>query len=386
MNKDVIHHLLLTMLIAAGCGSDFETFTAERERLACEIDEACGAEGLMCDEVSGYAKDDCVRYRPSKADECLEALEARLAEIEADAATCDPGWTWPDACSDADEWVSHRQGCNAVAGRPLQHEGQWVLAEVTRGRHWSRATAALAADRDTNRRHAAARWLELARAEHASVAAFSRASLELMTLGAPPHLLEGCHRAALDEIAHARLALDLARTLGDLDDEEAWDLGPLPAVPWRSVTLEQVAIDALLEGCLGEGAAAAAAQVATARATGRAVEVSETIAEDETRHAALAWATLRWALQRDRALAEPLADAFALALAERRARVRQTPTPEPDVAIHGLLDAAELARIELDVAERVVAPVLTRLLSRAHDDREPHAADPRGEALQPRIG
>ena len=53
-------------------------------------------------------------------------------------------------------------------------------------------------------------WIENARSEHASVPAFSRLSLTLMSLGAPARLVEGAHRAALEEIEHARLAFALA--------------------------------------------------------------------------------------------------------------------------------------------------------------------------------
>jgi hypothetical protein len=351
--------LLAVMLLAAGCGPEVETFTQERERLACEIDVACGGEyDYACGDLEGYDKDRCQRYLPGKAEQCLADLEARLAEIEDDAATCDPNWTWSEACSDALDWRGARRGCGSVSGRPLQHEGQWVLAAVTHGHTWSQATPKASTARSELDRHAAERWLEVARAEHASVAAFARASLELMAVGAPPQLLEGCHRAALDEIGHARLALGLARALGD----EAWDLGPLPLVPTRAVSLQQVAIDALIEGCLGEGGAAACAHVAADRAHGRAAEVVRTIAEEETQHAALAWATLRWALESDRSLAEPLAQAFDHALVQRRERARMVRASADAAAIHGLLGAEETAEIELDVAERVVSPVLARLL------------------------
>ena len=56
----------------------------------------------------------------------------------------------------------------------------------------------------------AAGWTDAARGEHASVPAFSRLSLTLMAMGAPSDLVEAAHRAALDEIEHARMAFGLA--------------------------------------------------------------------------------------------------------------------------------------------------------------------------------
>src|SRR5690606_32069497 len=56
-----------------------------------------------------------------------------------------------------------------------------------------------------------AAWLEVARAEHASVASFQRLGLELLQLGAPLDLIRDAARAALDEIEHTELARGLVR-------------------------------------------------------------------------------------------------------------------------------------------------------------------------------
>lgn len=53
-------------------------------------------------------------------------------------------------------------------------------------------------------------WTRVGLMEHASVAAFSRFSLQLMALGAPSDLLQKSHEAAADEIRHARDAFALA--------------------------------------------------------------------------------------------------------------------------------------------------------------------------------
>jgi len=46
--------------------------------------------------------------------------------------------------------------------------------------------------------------------EHASIAAFARFSLQLLSLGAPAGLIDDCTRALGDETAHARLCFQLA--------------------------------------------------------------------------------------------------------------------------------------------------------------------------------
>lgn len=112
--------------------------------------------------------------------------------------------------------------------------------------------------------------------EHASVAAFARTIASLLALGAPRHLVEKTSRALHDEIRHA---------------EEAWvdsGPGPLPAAiaPFPSFASLPAAlvVDVFRGGCLGETRA-------SARALARG---DREIAEDEARHAALAFETALW--------------------------------------------------------------------------------------------
>lgn len=351
--------LLGTYLLAAGCTARVEEFEDESNYLVCEIAVACG-ETRDCDVYIGASEGtgDCFKLHRLEANKCLEELEQHLAMVEEDPTTCG---AYPSfaSCDEAVE-LRRRASCqppDSVDGRPLIHDGHAVLPEIVEGHAWSERRLELGPAGDSRSlAEAAVRWLEAARTEHASVAAFSRVSLELLSVGAPPHLLEGCHRAALDEIRHARLSLDVARALGD----GSWDLGPLREVPARPCTLRQIAVDALVEGCIGEGAAAARAHVAADRARGPVAAVLRTIAEDETRHGALAWAIVRWAVLRDSSLACDLRRALDRARADRlRVPAAQT---DPALAELGVVSSAEAARIEHDVLERIVAPVLDKLL------------------------
>jgi len=62
--------------------------------------------------------------------------------------------------------------------------------------------------------------------------------------------------------------------------------------------LVRLAIESWVDGCLGEGAAAAcAAQEATSTTRPDIRSTQQRIAQDEARHAELAWDVLQWSLQ-----------------------------------------------------------------------------------------
>jgi hypothetical protein len=139
---------------------------------------------------------------------------------------------------------------------------------------------------------AQAAWLRDAQVEYASVAAFARLSLQLMALGAPTELVHGAQRASLDELRHAEFFFCLAsreagRELraGQLDVSGALD-------DWSLAGLIE---SNLLEGCIGETQAAEALRQRAAVITDVELSTSlQAIADDETRHAELAFRILAW--------------------------------------------------------------------------------------------
>ncbi len=142
---------------------------------------------------------------------------------------------------------------------------------------------------------AAQAWRREASYEHASVASFSRASLELMAQGAPMELLERTHQAALDELEHTRLCLEVAQAL---DGKEA-QLGAVAALAPRSEDLLGFAVRTLQEAYLPERGAVAEAEAALSLARfPPAKDALQTIIKDETRHYELALDILRWCLER----------------------------------------------------------------------------------------
>ena len=131
--------------------------------------------------------------------------------------------------------------------------------------------------------------------EHASIAAFARFTLQLMSLGAPADLVERSNAATSDETLHAKLAFTIASAYagrdvgpGRLDVRGALEGG----------SLEEILINVIREGCIGETVAAVEAAEALEHAVDPMVrDALARISKDELRHADLAWQFVRWAIE-----------------------------------------------------------------------------------------
>jgi hypothetical protein len=137
-------------------------------------------------------------------------------------------------------------------------------------------------------------WLaSVAHLEAASVVAFRRLRRELASFGAPRALVRAAARAARDEARHARVTSALARRRG----AKAPPVRTGRARGPRSI--EDLAVENAVEGCVREtyGALVATRQASRAEDP-RVARAMARIAEDETRHAALAWAIAEWAAPR----------------------------------------------------------------------------------------
>lgn len=222
---------------------------------------------------------------------------------------------------------------------------------------------------DAVRRRLRDHWLTAALDEHASIGSFARFSLHLLGVGAPPTLLEAAHRAGIDEIEHARLCFRLASAYAG----EPLGPGPLPVGGdlLGDVDLVSMAVATALEGCVEETLAAIEAQYAAGVATEPAVRhYLEVIAADEGRHAELAWATVRWALEVGgddvrEALAEALAPE-ALVAAARHGEDEEPPSAAAEALLvaHGWLPKATIGGLRARAIERVLLPATRALLGR----------------------
>jgi hypothetical protein len=135
-----------------------------------------------------------------------------------------------------------------------------VLAEVEEDAGWA---AEVEGGRWMRRWRMA--WSSDARMEHASIASFARATLELLAVGAPPALVSATQAASLDEVEHARLCFALASRYSGKE----LGPGPLAVVGPRSADLVRLACDVFVEGCVGETIAALAAARAGRALRGR---------------------------------------------------------------------------------------------------------------------
>lgn len=135
-------------------------------------------------------------------------------------------------------------------------------------------------------------FAEMAWLESASVPAFLRLADELKAHGAPEALIRAARRSAGDEVRHTRVMEALARRHG----------APMPEVELAAFSprsLEAMALENAREGCVREmyGAVVAGWQARTAQDAQVRAELAR-IAEDELRHAELAWAVDAWAAER----------------------------------------------------------------------------------------
>jgi hypothetical protein len=131
-------------------------------------------------------------------------------------------------------------------------------------------------------------FAEIAELEAASVYAFARLAEELDVHDAPRALVEEALASIDDEVRHAKMTAAIARRYGV-------DVAPT-VVDARGVRdLLSIAIENATEGCVRETFGAAVATYQAARAEDPAIAgAMRLIAEDETRHAALAWDVAAW--------------------------------------------------------------------------------------------
>lgn len=247
---------------------------------------------------------------------------------------------------------------NVVCGRPFLIEQEDRKAMSVCRDEWCATRLAssdelpMSSDQTSHSEQAiAAQYFEkIALMEHASIAAFARFSLQLLSLGAPAQFIEETNQALVDETKHARLAFALASRFGGRN------LGPGKLAidgAMHANTPASILTTTILEGCVGETMAALEARAALQVCQDAEVRaVLEEIAGDEERHAALAWKVVKWMVEEQpelRALAESV---FAQAVAER-ASTRGDGIGAPAL---GVLSARELSRVHADALDNVVIP------------------------------
>jgi hypothetical protein len=235
-------------------------------------------------------------------------------------------------------------GGGGAWGRPLRVRGRILHPALRLGSDWSRGAVPDANGLDEAARRALeVLWLHDAQKEHASVPAFSRLSWLLAAGGAPAELIESVHRAALEEIDHARRCFALAAGYGG----RVHTAEPMPDLLLAGLELRgdlwvHLAVESVNDGCLLEDynadiAVACRAACEDAAAGG----VLAQIAREERSHAELSWRIVELAIERG---GEPVRRALAVA-ADGLAKVaRPTAVARDKQAIIDRADPAALHR------------------------------------------
>lgn len=278
----------------------------------CQVDSDCGT-GSVC--LCGPSYGTCITATCTNSHECAvgdcvthdtnPGCGGKALACQTETDQCGgPGDCPTDKpfCAIAGEAQSGQHVCapySCAIGRPFEVAGSWRSAEPTDRCDWLAdgvmTLEAVFADLDIRGRAAlASHWLDAARMEHASVASFARLTLELLAVGAPPELLVRAQAAGIDEVRHAQACYGLAQALG------AGDVGPGPLAvdgSLRAPSLRDLAAATAREGCVFETVAALQAQVEAVQANHPTLQAwLQPIADDEGRHAELAWEIVRWAV------------------------------------------------------------------------------------------
>jgi hypothetical protein len=312
-------------------------------KASCKSDADCGA-GFLCATYvisggcggSGFA---C----QTAADECQSEADCTAGEA------CELGQEGHRVCAP-----------QCVIGRPFLVHGEARVAALAargdwRGEACPHTFGLGAAERASLARH----WTRVGLMEHASVAAFARFVLEILSLGAPPDLVIAAQAAMADETEHARIAFGLASAYGG----EAVGPGPLGldgALAGRDA--RAIVATAIHEGCVGETAAALEALEAAAHAEDPAIRAALVrIAEDEARHAELAWRFVSWAIGQDASLRAVAAAEFEAAAAFVGAPMEQD---EPLLRL-GVVGEGRSAEIRRRALAEVIGPCARAMLGAA---------------------
>lgn len=257
----------------------------------------------------------------------------------------------------------------ACCGRPFLVNGTALVAGTTSGDAWTSSEVARDSSLDAlvraarglgehARRKLSDAWIADAQMEHASIASFAQFSLDLLRLGAPPELLRECHLAALDEIEHARIAFTVAEQLSCVA------VGPdvLPIGDLQLHTIEQAVAAAVIEGCIGETIAAAilSEQAHQCSEAGLARLLTK-MAEDELRHAQLAWRFVAWSIQRyGRDVRVTVAATFDSALGKLPAPT-DLGLPDQALRVGGRITSTDWVRVVEGVVTNVLRPAVATL-------------------------
>lgn len=252
----------------------------------------------------------------------------------------------------------------ACCGRPFTIDGHARLADTMDRNDWCADWSGLTNELDETTKEALfAAWRADAQMEHASVASFARFTLQLLALGAPADVVMASQSASLEEVEHARLCFALAsRFAGRAIGPSVLDM--TSALP--QTTLAECAGWTVIEGCIGETIAAltARAQLDWAKDEDTRAALLR-IAEDEEKHAAVAWRFVAWALSiGDASVQHAVEQAFEQGMRQVREHRNAAVLSIDENAWHhfGRLSANEMDRVAWQALDEAIVPNVALLI------------------------
>ncbi len=256
---------------------------------SCQRDADCGS-GRLCATFNGSCGELGFACQSGR-DECGN-------DSDCNGSRCTLAGTYDDGGTLIEEHRACSPGCSI--GRPFLVDDTPRLAPLQASSAWT--TLAVSGPQVERlgwyeRAELSRHWARLGQMEHASIAAFARFQLQLLALGAPLALVEACTCAMADETEHAKLCFSIAQAYA------GHEVGPGPLDVAGSVTAVSLAgvVDLVIaEGCFGETSAVLEAlELAETSDDAFVQAVHLRIADDEQRHAELAFKFVRWALEQD---------------------------------------------------------------------------------------
>lgn len=195
----------------------------------------------------------------------------------------------PDAHAYSGCYVGEGTGCTAGNYTPGENGSVGIICTDCLGGGGRRPRGLARPRRVTARTPVGRYFAQMAHEESASVHAFRRMKQELSRFGAPVSLIAAAARAEHEEIRHAALMGEQARTFGSASIAARTKKA-------RRRSLEAMAIENVVEGCVNEtfGALLMTWQATYASSKNLRATFSE-IASDEIGHATLSRSVAAWA-------------------------------------------------------------------------------------------
>jgi hypothetical protein len=209
---------------------------------------------------------------------------------------------------------------------------------------------------DVQREMIADGWKKAALAEHASIASFSRFTLQLLHLGAPAHLVRASVAATNDEINHTVMCLDMVHYwTGKKIGPAAFDLSNVK----NDFDVESIIYSTITEGCVGETISAEVAVRGVSLAQdNRTRDVLQQIAFEEQNHADLAWNFLAWATEKYANMRGKINDWFHAINAETGYLDIKITEHDKFLCEYGIIKGQERRDIIFSTFEKIITPRL----------------------------